>query len=441
MMAQPGKILRKWLLGLALIARDRFEAFAERLEYGGQEKDAGTGHGTTPDAAKPARPDGPPDHWLRLVRRHAPELLQPGPSHAVTAGPPFAGKPDSEMPGSSRQAAQKPAAEGRRSARGAEANASLPSGFPAPGNTGSQTSGKALFDGQPVENDDRIAGGDMAHSKAPPDRDPAHAVETRRPVSINSGRHVASPSGLDITIPRPLANRQARDETRPDEKGGAGQPQGPEILSGFDHVLQSTNGHEDGPLAPAVVSSNHPIAEARDGPSQALYFRESERGEDIGSEIQMPASGNGRPARDHAASSPSGGSTPDAVFKDGPGHRASPAPDPAGGMDETPGRQKPAIGNQVRDLRQSGGPESIFIRQTATRLRWPRLPGEEKNDSAGDVRPEGAWPVLPDREADAVTSPFSRRQTPAADPQTQSPDRLQRLDKEQKGRPWNGSHF
>ena len=67
MIAPFGKHLRKWLLAVAVAVRNRVQAIVAGLESAEEEQ------------TKTARAGGPPDHWVQLVERHAPELLQPGP--------------------------------------------------------------------------------------------------------------------------------------------------------------------------------------------------------------------------------------------------------------------------------------------------------------------------------------------------------------------------
>ena len=82
MIAQVGKHLRKWLLGMALAVRNQAQAVVAKMESIEAEKSIGAERKIAPGAAKTARSGEPPAHWLQLVKRHAPELLQPGPPYA-----------------------------------------------------------------------------------------------------------------------------------------------------------------------------------------------------------------------------------------------------------------------------------------------------------------------------------------------------------------------
>ena len=97
MIAPFRRHLRKWLLGVAVAARNGVQTIVARLESTEENKTAEAGFETAPRGAETAHPGGPPDHWVRLVRRHAPELLQPGPPRAVSRMPSPASEVDDGM--------------------------------------------------------------------------------------------------------------------------------------------------------------------------------------------------------------------------------------------------------------------------------------------------------------------------------------------------------
>ncbi|MFO8089573.1 MAG: hypothetical protein R6U13_07040 [Desulfatiglandaceae bacterium] len=83
MISLLGKYFRKWLLRLALAARDGAEAAASRFAPVDETKAKEKEKKIRPGTFETARFHGPPDHWIQLVKRHAPELLQPAPPHDV----------------------------------------------------------------------------------------------------------------------------------------------------------------------------------------------------------------------------------------------------------------------------------------------------------------------------------------------------------------------
>ncbi|MEJ2164288.1 MAG: hypothetical protein P8X90_02085, partial [Desulfobacterales bacterium] len=82
MIALFDNYLRRWLLGLAVTVRNRAQVVIARMESVEAEKSGRADRQAGPDAAQSARSGGPPVQWVRLVRRHAPELLHPGPPYA-----------------------------------------------------------------------------------------------------------------------------------------------------------------------------------------------------------------------------------------------------------------------------------------------------------------------------------------------------------------------
>jgi hypothetical protein len=83
MIARLGKHVRRWLHGLAIAVRNRAEAAASRLVSVEEEKIGELEKKVRSGTGKTKRTDGPPDHWVRLVKRHAPELLHPAPHYVA----------------------------------------------------------------------------------------------------------------------------------------------------------------------------------------------------------------------------------------------------------------------------------------------------------------------------------------------------------------------
>jgi hypothetical protein len=77
------KYFRKWLLRLALAARKGTEAAVSRLASVDEAKVNENGRKDRSETIKNGQHHGPPDHWVQMVKRHAPELLQPAPPNVV----------------------------------------------------------------------------------------------------------------------------------------------------------------------------------------------------------------------------------------------------------------------------------------------------------------------------------------------------------------------
>jgi hypothetical protein len=83
MIARLGRHVRRWLHGLAIALRNRAETAASRLVSVEEEKIGELEKKVRSGTGKTERTDGPPDHWVRLVKRHAPELLHPALPYAA----------------------------------------------------------------------------------------------------------------------------------------------------------------------------------------------------------------------------------------------------------------------------------------------------------------------------------------------------------------------
>jgi len=80
------KYLRKWLLGLAVTVRNRAEVVIATMESVEADKDKDADRQAASGAARSTRSGEPPAHWVRLVKRNAPELLHPGQPSAFPGG-------------------------------------------------------------------------------------------------------------------------------------------------------------------------------------------------------------------------------------------------------------------------------------------------------------------------------------------------------------------
>jgi hypothetical protein len=72
---------------------------------------------------------------------------------------------------------------------------------------------------------------------------------------------------------------------------------------------------------------------------------------------------------------------------------------------------------------------------------WPALPGENAAENAADAPFAAAWPSLPHERFSSVKTLLQQMETRLSEAAPREAERLQRLDEEHKGVPWNASHF
>ena len=443
MIAPFRRHLRKWLLGVAVAARNGVQTIVARLESTEENKTAEAGFETAPRGAETAHPGGPPDHWVRLVRRHAPELLQPGPPRAVSRMPSPASEVDDGM------------------------TDSFPENHPV------LESGRSLQD----DGDTPIGGGPTrsyaAHRVPESPQDPA----IRRQAHGQVGQEPGS-DGFKIARAGATSRGQSRGEV-PTENPR--QAVGLEQLSSAPEkegrmVFPRTAGHQrhEEPVPGANPETRSRQAEStgatnrlRSTDGQIKRARKDERRqEDIGA-LQAPASEppdrQGEPGDPklftHNAGLAIGTRTAfhgninqkageDTQQEAGETSRGMAIPQGAGGRMFTPQfRVSTDIEGPVHDARIISDRQIAYSqaesdkRPGPTELSWPSLPGEKDSEDIRDAHLNSTWPVLPE-ERGAVAGPASDRlnQDPVeADARTR--ERIRRLDEEQKGKKWSELHF
>lgn len=429
MIVPLAKHLRNWLLGLAIAAQDRIQAIVAGLAPAEEEQPPEAEREIAPGGAKTARPGGPPDHWVQLVKRHAPELLQLTDSYVVTRGP----SPLFETgPGMDEAAAQDTRdqksvngavdggnAPGSKSRADASKPAQLPQGTDDPG-------GKEQM---PVI-DDRRQKKDTAGVAAAPSRHPRDDAAPFTPAADQpgSGNVQQSPGSALRAEARETETTEIRTAAAPLSQLTAGQIEKTPAGTKNRRITRP----DAGPKSPAIVLSNRRV--------EQVYLKMSDRRADSQGDTgptvhrpldevtgHAPQPGPGRSLKE-SESSPDSGAWP-------PGSQTKSIGNDPGQVDEIPiifVRRSTDLPQDGEKAEEKISPEAEFC--------WPSLPGEEASEDVRDAHLTAGWPSLPGKRPAGATSPSNLMRVHPSEESARRVERLRRLDEEQKGNPWSESH-
>jgi hypothetical protein len=444
MIAPLGKHLRKWLLGVAVAAGHQIQAVVAALASAEGDPTGEAGPETATGGAKRARTGGPPDHWVQLVARHAPELLQTGTSEVLDWSPsPISGS-ETGLEGQPREDNQgqkfgsPPPVQGEQSPSFELLRA--PEEYD---NAGNERKTPAL--GHPDQAGDHrtINGIDAASSGHIRDGAATHDPEATRTGSVRLGQPAVSLSGANKAVHRRAPGRDRhnsffevreptavfRDAERPD-KDAVGDRSS---QSSHDPIENQRAGLRESKISKATEPTARRV--------EPGFSKKPRRSADSAGVARMLTPVEIKRAVDD-------GIRPG---PDGMSQAVTSAQDTAGMMStqqRPAGKDSAGPANAARIIngRRSVDQRPQMEKETGgtlppTDLSWPSLPGEKETEDAGDARLTAAWPDLPAQRL-AEAKPLSNQMDsyPAA---TGSRDieRLRRLDEEQKGRSWNASHF
>jgi hypothetical protein len=399
----------------------------------------------------PPVPGGPPEHWLRVVRRHAPQLLRPPPGTAPETRPggpaawpepprsdpavarPLVGPPEAARRGPAPSPT--PPANGGRLRR-ARARAMAPPfatpGPRTPAGGGHETpgAGEASLPVRAV----RPPGFDLAESAAgaapwrPAAPPPLPGVPRRRAADAPGPAPGARPPSR--VGPRDLAGVQTGARRQPAAPGPTGPRPVPPRKAGEGQGAPRREGRERGPAPAAGTSAGAPVRPAPPTPERATprsragsALRDAARRDRPAAEGVVPpgegqaATGRGARREIAPAGAVPGGARRAGTATGARGPAPRPLPTGARAVEASAApRRSPVVqrGEQVREAARSD--------------RWPALPGGPR--AAHGAADAGRWPSLPAApEVPALAAP--RRQERLR-------ERLRRLDAEQGGEPWSG---
>jgi len=457
MMALFDKYIRKWLFGLAVAVRNRAQAVIVGMESGDQKNDKDANRQAAPGAARPVRAGGPPAHWVRLVKRHAPELLHPGPPYAFP-----------------RESAQAPEREGGREESSAADIQEPPSagGVLKADDARTQAVPKLslnlprLLKAHDVSRSRRMKPGNEKQTGSfgkPPEAE-AMPAKTKRRDAPQAARRTAQAGHAD--------NRRLQFSSADAAQSPSQRFPGPDRSHLPEHSRLPDFGSREAGVRAARTSAarryppaDGPAAKTRSAARKRKNIRADAGGkyppyrQTGGRDLQIERQADGRQSdfRIDAKMPVQGSAIPEAAYESGPRPREDAdglrsAPDlesaPSAAQVKRPGDdfgQAPKIGladEHPKARPSEDGPKTAAIRMRTPEFRWPDLPGEQNNDAAAEASQlNPAWPDLPEDQS-AGTGTFGQPIKPySAEEESRSIERLRRLDAEQKGISWSASRF
>lgn len=457
MMALFDKFIRKWLFGLAVAVRNRAQAVIAGMESGEEKNGQDANRQAAPGAARPVRAGGPPAHWVRLVKRHAPELLHPGPPYAFP-----------------RESALAPEREGRRE----ESSAADIQEPPSAGGVLKADDARTQAVPQLSLNLPRLLKAhDVPHSRR---MKPGNEKQTgsfdeppaAEAMPAKTKRRDAPPAALRTTQAGSVDNKHLQFSSADAAQSPSKRLPGPDRNHMPAHSRPPVFGSRGAgagaartPAARRYPPADGPAEKSRSAAKKRKNIRE-DAGEKYppyrltgGRDLQLERQAVGRQGdfRIDTKMPVQGFARPEAAYESGPRPREDAdelrsAPQlesaPSAAQVKWPGDdfgQAPRIGladEHPNAQPSADGPKTEAIRIRASEFRWPDLPGEKNNDAAAEASQlNPAWPDLPeDQSAGAGAYGQQIKPYPAED-ESRSIERLRRLDAEQKGISWSASRF
>ncbi len=426
------KYARKWLIAIALAARNLAEATASRLISSDQRE---TGERQEKNRTKNLPTNhfgGPPEHWIRLVKQHAPELLNPSPLYRASQeesqiferniGPDDEyGETDTPEPELEKKEVENFHVPGNGPFQVNVSHPSQESASPSTSNI-KKTENDSI---QSAENDLKF---------------PEHFQHRKSTVPLKSKYRPGSKSVLQtLPSPKEAKKKSIREPLRLHGKGPLMHLRSPRPASS----------DEENGLTRKISSKK--IQQE----SKSKFSSDNQTGKQF---IQSePHSKNPQIS--------SGSNTKFLIFRQVKRQPTSKTISGRTGLLKT---SKFSPTDETRFLTSKNeqkesdpiSPEQVMISNwkkidqpfekkealkekisRPTELNWPALPGE--NDSHDDApdNPDAVWPSLPEESSIGLRSLLDQMEIRLSETESRGTEHLRRLDEEQKGIPWNELHL
>jgi hypothetical protein len=433
------KYFRKWLLRLALSARKGTEAAVSRLASVDEAKVNENGRKDRSETIKNGRHHGPPDHWVQMVKRHAPELLQPAPPNVVDLGVSQGFEDYYEG-----DASEEPDTWGLRFGNEVLDNVGAPADQHLPLKTvrkpEDSNSWQASFQKDPEDIFIQFPEAVLKTSTDP----------RRENASFSSSENITENSNSLRAHDAPVKERRKESQQAPDQKLTL-KPAFPRLRTSQQRNPKTTG--EPMPFAafsfpePFYAGNTRQNAKKRITlPDFRSNFR-SWKGND-GKVVQSDLLEEKIPKRSQSHSKMS-------AFR---GAKSQAAPGESRGLMEffMPSVQHAEKSDKVfrqpdqapimdrHDRLSYAGKKTGAIKRIAsgpTELQWPFLPGEYGSENGSDLLSTPIWPNLPDENSTGMGSTQERANIRPVEAESAETERLRRLDEEQKGMTWIALHF
>jgi len=292
-------------------------------------------------------------------------------------------------------------------------------------------------------NDYRIAGADAAFPEHPRDSAAPLAPVAARVAPVEAGRSAGSPAGEETALPRQASARVREERSVPAEGPQSGLREAKIPETGTDAAPRAdlTNGQIEYARAGGKDRKIMPASEQTGRRGELGYPKTPAHGADFLVDAPGPVQRKIKQAAGYDARTKPGESSRGLASSVGAGFKPHAAPTTSS---EDDFRQVNDVGT-ITDQGTTSGPHAIDIVaekiSPPAKLSWPSLPGEKESNDVRNAHLTATWPSLPEEpwaEAASVSGQVEPHPTEA---ETRDIERLRRLAEEQKGRPWNASHF
>lgn len=442
------KRFRKWLLRMALAVQKGSGAIVSRLSSVEKTKTKEDEKKIPPGTIKTARFQGPPDHWIHLVKRHAPELLQPAAPHVVAPSASQLFKEHSDTGGVGADTKQSfRSDEAYENACGfsdkvsplksprffekydalstvgvkktdsdfsrfSKAGLKYPTGFP----PGSQS--------PPPEPSQSAFNKGVRFSDAPPNKEKKDGLQLLKFENINESTNFRKTAATQRKSEAPVARISfatfSLSDTGQVENPGSGRADGknarPDIKKNF--------------LSP-IRNVRYWIQEHLQGENPQIHFpSDTER---FAFRAVKNQTAYGKNSRQTGLFKPSGVLETATVQLMLSQIKKK--------INESISTEQEPVKDIGHQFYRNGKSKTIEdMRTRSPELQWPRLPEEDGFENIPDASCPDTWPSLPEEEPLSRKLVLQLKQKRLLKPDLRQIERLRRLDEEQKGRVWNALH-
>jgi hypothetical protein len=448
MIAPFGERFRKWLLRVALAVRNGSEVVVSRLASVEKTRVKEDEKKVRPGTIKTARFLGPPDHWIQLVKRHAPELLHPAAPYVVNFSASQVFKEHSDMDAfgaGTRESAQSDEAYGNARSYGDKASSLKSPRFSEEFDTLSTigvkktdsnftrvfeaslkdpTSFPPCSESLPLEPNQSSFIKGFRFSHILPDTEKNDGLKPLKNKNINESANPRKPAATQRRSEVPVARISFATFSPPDtgqvETPGSGKTDEknarPNTRKNFQSSIRNVRYGLQANLQGYDPQIHFQSDTERFGflavKNQTAYDKDSEQ------------TGFFRPAGilETATIQP----TPFQIKKH---------------VNEIIGSEQDPMNDRRHQFYLHGKSKTIIDKHARPlELQWPHLQEEDGAESIPDANFPDLWPSLPEEQPLSRKPVLQQKQNCFLKPDTREIERLRRLDKEQKGRAWSALH-
>ncbi len=432
------RLFRKWLLRMALSVRKGAETAVLRLTPVQRETAEDKDITVISDTVKTGRFGGAPDHWVQLVKHHAPELLHPGALHTSSHGMVnnFQEQTGNDMPREILDNVYRqthPSFRIKPSQKSGESDPPLNSWEKKPDEFPDQFSealpnfflkskqqrdptpklsnqsdladgrltGKSL---QKIEKKGRIKLSKLERDDSSPDfrKVLENQIKAKKPVLQESFPSFSTPDAGHFKNPRTEMMNKAKNQADPKKVSALQRKYRPVIASNLQDLDFQISRQADSKISGSRQAKGQTVFEIDSGSDVSVFSQENS----MDASPQPSIFPNKKVVSDYS------------LLKQGSPKDARSRTVLPGNKENT--EHKPA---------------------SAAEFNWPGLPEENSCEDLPDPGFTAVWPSLPEEQPIDMRSGLKHMENRFTNMELREIERLQRLEVEQKGMAWSVSYF